>query len=199
MYAADLRCIARHELAPRGAGHRLDPAGFHTVHKRHSPIDLDQLHVAFANMGEHAIELFRLMSQASPRVWSSQARNILLLRERYRTEEIDEALGHAAAFGARDYATVDRILAARALPRTLDEYVTEQTTRRLDETLGPARSAPRDLTLYDRLPTTSAVRSPDQEPPAWPAQTAPDPSPETPPSTTTPSSSGSASTSKSSG
>jgi hypothetical protein len=206
VYAADLRCIARHELAPRGAGLRLDPACLHANHKGQSPLDVDQLHLAFANMGEHAVEFFRLMSQGSPRVWSIQARNILLLRERYRTEEIDEALGHAAAFGARDYATVDRILAARARPRTLDEYVTEHTTRRIDETLGHARSAPRDLTLYDRLPTTSAVRSPDQESPAWPdppidpsAPTAPDPSPRTTSPATTPSSPDSESTSSSSG
>ena len=208
VYAADLRCIARHELAPRGAGLRLDPAGFHTVHKGQSPIDLDQLHIAFGNMGEHAVEFFRLMSQGPPRVWSSQARNILLLRERYHTEELAEALGHAAAFGARDFATVERILAARALPRTLDEYVTEETTRRIDETLGHARSAPSDLTLYDRLPMTSSARSPHKETPAWPAPptdptdpvdpTDPDPSPKTSPQATTSSSPDSDSTSSSS-
>jgi hypothetical protein len=80
--ASDLKCVARHELAPRGAGLRLDPAGFHTVYKGQSPIDIDQLHIAFGNMGEHAAEFFRLMSQGPPRVWSSQAGNILLLRER---------------------------------------------------------------------------------------------------------------------
>jgi transposase len=203
VYAADLHCIARHELAPRGAGRRLDPACLHANHKGQSPLDVDQLHIAFANMGEHAAEFFHLMSQGPPRIWSIQARNILRLRERYRTEEIDDALGHAAAFGARDYATVDRILATRARPRTLDEYVTEETTRRIDETLGHARSAPRDLTLYDRLPTTSAGRSPDQESPAWPVlpsdPTAPDPSPETSPPATILSSSDSESTSSSSG
>ena len=34
-----------------------------------------------------------------------------------------------AAFGSRDHATVERILAARAMPRTLDEYVAEDTAR----------------------------------------------------------------------
>jgi transposase len=185
VYAADLRCVARHELAPRGAGLRLDPARFHVHRKGQSAIDLDQLQRAFANIGERAAAFFRLMSQAPPRVWTAQARNLLLLRERYRTEELDHALGHAAAFGARDYATVERILAARALPRTLDEYVTEQTTRRLDETLGHARAAPRDLTRYDRLPTTSST-SAHPEAPTWPAHPiAPtDPSPAPSPATT---------------
>lgn len=185
VYAADLRCIARHELAPRGACRRLDPAGLHAPQPRQSPLDLDQLPLAFANMGEHAAEFFRLMSQGSPRVWSAQARQILRLRERYATDEIDRALGHAAAFGACDFRSVERILAARAQPRTLDEYVAEDTTRRLDATLGPARAAPRDLTRYDRLPLTAAPPSPSTEPPEWPsAPTTPDASPKTTPATT---------------
>jgi transposase len=172
VYAADLRCVARHELAPRGAGLKLDPAGLHPAPQRRSPVDLDQLHVAFGNMGDGAAEFFRLMSLGAPRVWSAQARQILLLRERYRTDEIDLALGHAAAFGARDHATVERILAARALPRTLDEYVAEDTARRLEQTLGHARTVPRDLTEYDRLPLTSASRSRTEETTPWPSETA---------------------------
>ena len=200
VYAADLRCVARHELAPRGAGLRLDPAGLHPPPQRRSPIDLDQIHLAFDNMGEHAAEFFRLMSLGAPRVWGAQARQILVLRERYDTDEIDRALGHAAAFGARDYATVERILAARALPRTLDEYVAEDTARRLEQTLGHARTVPRDLTEYDRLPITRASRSPTQETTAWPDEAAPtEPSLGTvDPATTTPSASGSGDTSNSS-
>jgi hypothetical protein len=40
--AADLECIARHELAPRGQGLKLDPIGFHKATRRPA-IDLDQL------------------------------------------------------------------------------------------------------------------------------------------------------------
>ena len=168
VYAADLKCVARHELGPRGAGLKLDPARFHPAPQRHRPpIDLDQLHIAFGNMGERAAEFFGLMSLGAPRVWSAQARQILLLRERYATDEIDAALGHAADFGARDHATVERILAARALPRTLDEYVAEDTARHLEETLGYARTMPRDLTEYDRLPLTSASRSRTEETTPW--------------------------------
>ena len=195
VYAADLRCIARHELAPRGAGHKLDPAGLHPAPQRRSPMDLDQLQLAF---GDHAAEFFRLMSRGAPRVWTAQARQILLLRERYRTDELDRALGHAAAFGATDHATVERILAARALPRTLDEYVAEDTARRLEQTLGHVRAAPRDLTQYDRLPLTARSRT--QEPTPCPSEAAhPAPSHQTVAEpTTTPSSPGSDDTSTSS-
>lgn len=198
VYAADLRCVARHELAPRGAGHKLDPAGLHPPPQRRSPVDLDQLRVAFGNMGERAAEFFGLMSLGAPRVWTAQARQILLLRARYPTDDIDRALGHAAAFGATDHAAVERILAARALPRTLDEYVAEDTTRRLAQTLGPVRAAPRDLTPYDRLPLTSRSHTLETRP--WPSAAAhPDPSPEPAAEpTTTPSSTDSDDTSTSS-
>jgi transposase len=187
VYAADLRCVARHELAPRGLGLRLDPAHLHPPAQRKSPIDLDQLGAAFTNMGEHATEFFDLMSLGPPRIWSAQARQILLLRERYATDELDRALGHAASFGALEHAAVERILAARATPRTLDEYVAETTTQRLEATLGHARTAPRDLTEYDRLPLTRATRSLTQETSPWPSEsTSPSPTPEpTGPSTTT--------------
>lgn len=158
VYAADLRCVARHELAPRGAGLRLDPAGYHPAPQRKSPIDLDQLRVSFEHMGERAADFFRQMSAGPPRAWGWQARRILLLRERYSVDEIEKALEHAAAFGALDHHSVERILAARSLPRTLDEYIAEETTRRIEETLGHARTEPRDLTEYDHLPIASAAR-----------------------------------------
>lgn len=173
VYAADLRCIARHELAPRGAGAKLDPAGLHPRPQRKSAIDLDQIRIAFDNMGERAAEFFALMSCAPPRVWGAQARQILLLRERYSTEEIELALGHAASFGALEYAAIERILAVRALPRTLDEYVAEETALRIEQTLGHARTAPRDLTEYDRLPITSASQGRTEETIQWPSEVLP--------------------------
>jgi len=153
VYAADLRCIAHHELGPRGAGLDLDPAQLHPPPRsRRSAIDLDQLQFAYEAMGQGAAEFFRLIRLGPPRVWGAQVRQILLLRERYRTDELDEALAHAAAYGALSLAAVERILAARGTPRTLDEYVTEATARKLEEMLGAARPKRRDLTEYDRLP-----------------------------------------------
>jgi transposase len=152
VYAADLTCIARHELAPRGRGLRLDPAGLHPRPGRQTPVDLDQLRVAFEQMGEHAPRFFRLMSAGPPRIWGHQARQILLLRERFKTADLDAALRHAALFGAFDHQAVERILTARATPRSLDEYVAAETARRVVDALGHERTVPRDLTEYDRLP-----------------------------------------------
>ena len=152
IYAADLSCIARYELAPKGRGLKLDPGGLHPAPDRQSPIDLDQLRVAFGHMGEDAAGFFKLMSAGPARIWGYQARQILLLRERYATADLDAALRHAKAFGAFDAHAVSRILAARATPRSLDEYVAEETVRRIAAALGEARTKPRDLTEYDRIP-----------------------------------------------
>lgn len=171
VYAADLECVARHELAPRGAGLWLDPAGYHPPPQRRSPIDLDHLRVAFEHMGERAADFFRQLSSGPPRTWGWHARRILLLRERYSTDALENALEHAASFGAFDHHSVERILAARFLPRTLDEYVAEETTRRIEETLGHARTAPRDLTEYDRLPITTPARSPTEDTTSWQSET----------------------------
>jgi transposase len=185
VYAADLACIARHELAPRGAGLKLDPRGLHPPpHHRQNLVDLAQLAAAFERMGEGSARFFRLLSAGPPRVWGHQARCILQLRARFTTSDINAALAHAARFGALEYAAVERIVEARCPPRTLDEYVAEETARRLEETLGIHRTEPRDLTEYDRLPLARAA-VPASALPAPPSQEescpiAP-PSPETTP------------------
>ena len=102
--------------------------------------------------GGRAAGFFRLMSAGPPRLWGHQARQILLLRERFDTADLDAALGHAASFGAFDHHAIGRILAARATPRSRDEYVAEETVRRLADALGQTRTTHRDLTEYDRLP-----------------------------------------------
>jgi transposase len=184
VYAPDLRCVARHELAPRGAGLRIDPAGLHPPPQRKSPIDLDQLRVAFDQMGERSAEFFRLMSTGAPRLWGHQARQILLLRDRFDTADLDAALGHATAFGALDHRAVERIVTARSSPRKLDEYVAEQLVQRIAETFGDTPTSPRDLTEYDRLPGVASLNAArassahPQETTTWPDES---PTPETAP------------------
>lgn len=172
VYAADLRCVARHELAPKGAGKKVDPTGIHPPPQRKSPLDLDQLRVAFEQMGDRAADFFRVMSAGPPRVWGHQARQILLLRERFDTSDLDAALGHAATYGATEARAVERIVAAHASPRTLDEYVAEHTAQRLADELGVVRTGPRDLTEYDRLPGAPSPRAPSaqrKETTEWPS------------------------------
>jgi transposase len=164
VYAPDIRCIARHELGPRGGGHKFDPAGFHRRWQKQQVVDIDQLRVAYESMGPGATEFFRCLSAGPVRQWRHQARRILLLRERYTTQDLDAALLRAHRFGALRVETVERILETRHPARTLDEYVTAETADRLNKLLGERKTKPRNLQEYDRLAEEShsiAGTSPD--------------------------------------
>jgi transposase len=184
VYAANLQCVARHQLAPRGGGHKLDPHGYHPRPRRDPPADLDQLRAAFEHIGDGGRDFIRLVCCTPARHWSHHARRILLLRERYDTTDLDQALAHAAVYGAFDAQSVERILLARAKPRTLDEYVTEMTVRRLADRLGAVRTSPRDLAEYDRLPVTGVSPAPGASGAQQPeTPKCPNATPQTPPAT----------------
>jgi len=176
VYAADLSVVARHELAPRGAGRDVDPQGIHRRWKHHIGVaDLDQLRAAFEKLGPAAAGFFTKLAADHPRQCTLRARQILLLRERYASDDLEAALAHALSFGALEHGAVARILFARARPRSLAEYVAEHAARRLEERLGACQTPPRDLREYDRLPGTSPAAAPAQgeEKPPCPSDTIP--------------------------
>lgn len=152
IYAADLRLVARHELAPRGGGVDVDPQLIHPPWNRHGP-DLTQLENTFTELGADGARFFAGLAAAQGRLAGYHARQILLLRERYATADLCAALAHARSFGAFEHHAIARILAARAAPRQLAEYVAEETARKLEEPLDAGDTFLRDLDEYDRLPT----------------------------------------------
>jgi transposase len=163
IYAADLRLVARHELAPRGAGIDVAPPGYHEhPGSGRRGADLDQLKKAFADLGEDARLFFAGLESAQGRQAGYHARLILVLRERFSTLDLCGALRHARAFGAFEHHAIERILTARAAPRRLAEYVSEDFARRLAESLGDRDVPPRDLDEYDRLPTIARPQEPNQ-------------------------------------
>ncbi|MCC6904103.1 MAG: IS21 family transposase [Polyangiaceae bacterium] len=151
VYAADLRLVARHGLAPRSAGRDVGGAEIHPRIGRRAATDLDQLKTAFEGIGEDGTEFFRLLVETQPRQAGHQARQILLLRERFATADIAAALRHARSYGALEHQAVARILASRAAPRKLAEYVAEETARRWAEADRGSGLEPRDLAEYDAL------------------------------------------------
>ena len=95
-------------------------------------------------MGESARAFLDALCAATPRQAAHQARCILLLRERFSTDDLCGALRHAQAYGAFEHQAVERILGARGTPRRLAEYVAEDLTRRIVPEKVPctSRSAP---------------------------------------------------------
>jgi transposase len=164
VYGPDLHCLVRYELRPRGRGEKIDPLGLHPRPDRQAVIDGDKLRATFAQMGDGATMFLAQLATLPTRVWTHHARQILLLRARYDTADVDAALAHAARFGALDVASVERILARCHRPRTLDEYVAEETAKRIDAVLGPSVTTPRDLAEYDALPLAARASTPTEPP-----------------------------------
>lgn len=150
IYAADLTCIARHELRRKGARQRAELPGRQAPARAHR-IDMDQLRLAYQDLGAEAVEYFDGLVRAH-RAAAHHARKILALRERYRTSDLVHALTHALRFRAFDHHAIERILLARALPRRFDEYVAENTARTLASIIEQSQTEPRPLADYDLLP-----------------------------------------------
>jgi transposase len=157
IYAADLRLLIRHELAPRGAGATVEPPDVHRLSPRRGA-DLDQLRVAYEEMGEEGARFLVGLVNAKDRFAGHHARQILLLRERWSTASLLVALRHAANFGAFEHQAVARILAARAAPRSLAQYVDESLAQKLREPGRPNDAFLHELDDYDHLPVTSAPK-----------------------------------------
>ena len=140
IYAPDLRLVAQHELAPRSRGIDVAPPGCHEhPGGARRGADLDQLKKTFADLGEDASLFFASLESTQGRQAGYHARLILALRERFSTVDLCAALRHARAFGAFEHGAIERILAARATPRRLAEYVLpRKRSGGLRATSGPA-------------------------------------------------------------
>ncbi|MHB8875833.1 MAG: IS21 family transposase [Myxococcaceae bacterium] len=161
VYKADLTCIARHPLLPRGAQLQSVLEGHRPRHADRGP-DLDQLRGAFAGMDEKAAAFLGALEKAQPRSAGYHARRILALRGGWDTADLVAALEHALAYGALEHQSVERILLVRGTPRRLDEYVAQASAQKLDPTHACAQ--PRDLAEYDALPTQGALPPPTGAP-----------------------------------
>ena len=163
IYKPDLTCIARHSLLPRGAQDRSILDGHRPRYADRGP-DLDQLRHAFADLGDSAAAFFSALEKHQHRSAGYHGRRVLALREGYDTADLLAALSHALLFGALEHTAVERILIARGHPRRLDEYVAEQTAKKLRGTVaGDSNTEPRDLTEYDDLPCRGETTQPPTE------------------------------------
>ena len=154
VYKADLTCIARHPLLPRGAQRQSVLDGHRPRLADRGP-DLGQLRGAFAGIDDRAAAFLAALEKAQPRSAAYHARKVLALRESWGTADLVAALAHALAYGALEHGAVERILLVRGTPRRLDEYVAQASALKLDPSNACAQ--PRDLTEYDALPTQGAL------------------------------------------
>lgn len=133
IYSPELCLIVRHERAPKGARFTLDGTSIH----RHKTIryGLEPVRDQFLELGEHAEAFLLGLKERHPKNAGFHARAILHLKQRYHCDDIHLALGHACRYHAHDCKSVERILAAKATPRTLESFRNERAADALRKAL----------------------------------------------------------------
>ncbi len=133
VYTPELERIAVHERQPAGAGKRVeDPAHFKTKISRYG---LEPVREAFLELGEAAEEFLTGLTGRHPRNCGAHARYILRMKEHYQSGDIHKALEHALRYQAFEGKAIERILRAKAVPRTLESVRNERAGRLLERTL----------------------------------------------------------------
>jgi hypothetical protein len=109
---------------------------------------LEPVKEAFMQLGDGAEAFLQGLKRCYPRNCGFQARYILRLKERYFAQDIHRAICHATKYCAFDGKSIERILKARAKPRSLESIRNEQAGK-FFETLPKIRQ--RSLTAYCQL------------------------------------------------
>jgi transposase len=129
IYSPELDLIVRHERGPAGARLSLDGAAVHGV--KTIRYGLEPVREQFLAMGDCADEFLRGLQHLDSKNPGFHARYILHLKERYLSDDINRALGHACRYHAYDCKAVERILATKANPRTLESIRNERAAKQL--------------------------------------------------------------------
>jgi hypothetical protein len=83
--------------------------------------------------------------------WVDQAQRVLALLGIYRQVDFLAALERACRFGAFAFSSVERILAARARPKTALEHLADEQRRHLHDLLTETPTPPRPPAAYQQL------------------------------------------------
>jgi hypothetical protein len=139
--------IARHERYPAGRGKRVEnPDHFKTQKIRYG---LEPVREAFLELGEMAETFLKGLTERYPRNCGFHARHILRMKEHYQSEDIHRAMEHAIRYQAFEAKAIERILRAKAIPRTLESVRNERAREALQKTLPKITQRP--LEQYSEL------------------------------------------------
>jgi transposase len=146
VYGPKLDEVARHPLLPRHiTGQRCLIAAHHP--QADSRLAHAQLQERFAALGPAALRFFEGLVRQQ-RYGKSQAHKVLALLTTYSVKDVRAALERAVRYGAFAAPAVERILAARARPKTSLEKLAEQEQEHLQPLLGDNRVPPRPTAEY---------------------------------------------------
>jgi len=140
IYSPELSLVVRHERAPTGARLTLDGTDIHRL--KTSRYGLESVQTQFLELGEQAEDFLRGVKSSHTKNAGFHARYILHLKERYHCDDINSALAHACRYHAYDCKAVERILAAKATPRTLESLRNERAAKELRRALPQIKQRP---------------------------------------------------------
>jgi transposase len=158
IYSQDLDLIASHERLPIGAAQKLE----NPAHRRHpkARYGLEPVREAFSSLGAAAPSFLTGLKEKHPRHCGFHARYILMLKEKYTTDDINKALAHATRYQAFDGQAIERILAATAKQRTLESIRNDKARGILETALPQIRQ--RDLNEYDEMRRSNGCEQKNQ-------------------------------------
>lgn len=140
IYSPHLDLIATHPRHPYGA-RKKEENPEHRISKK-VRYGLEPVRQAFLDLGDAAADFIAGLKEKYPRNCGFHARFILRLKERYHCEDINRALGHAIGYHAFDSKAIERILAAKARPRTLESVLNDKAREKLKQALPEIKQRP---------------------------------------------------------
>jgi transposase len=140
VYSADLALVVRHERLPAGAGVILDAGGIHGARSRR--YGLEPVREQFLALGDVAAAFLQGLTEKHPKNCGFHARSILRQKEIYHCDDIVKAIAHACRYHAYDQGAVERILKAKAVPRTLESHRNEKAATMLSQVLPRIKQRP---------------------------------------------------------
>jgi transposase len=168
-YSPDLELIACHERLPTGASKMVENPE-HRLHPK-TRYGLEPVRESFLALGQASEDFLKGLQQKHPRNCGFHARFILRLKEHYASDDINSALRHATVYHAYDGRAIERILKAKAKPRTLEAIRNDRARTALTQSLPVIRQ--RDLEDYCTFLSQNGEHhgpdhSPDQKAPESP-------------------------------
>jgi len=142
IYSPEIELVAKHERCPHGAGNTVEKP----EHRGSKKIryGLEPVREAFLALGDGVEAFLAGLKETYPRNCGFHARFILHLKETYHTDDITMALHHALRYQAFDAKAIERILLAKAKPRSLESVRNEQARKELEKTLPRIEQRPLD-------------------------------------------------------
>lgn len=147
IYSALLEPVAQHERRPFGSGEEVkDPSHRAAKEERYG---IESVREQFLALGGGAEEFLVGLIGKRARSAGLWLRMILALKEHYHSDDIALALHHAVRYQAFDAKAIERILKAKAHPRTLEMARNERAAEELRA--GLPKIAQRPLSEYNAL------------------------------------------------